>query len=117
MKSFGEAPLTRAELEEHCLSALAAARHACAELAQDLNEATDAELVERAMLARRFLLPAVAMLIPRQPHRQSRALAFWNSVPEAQWPSQGRGYGALMSWLFGYRTVTRADITPASRGD
>lgn len=112
MKKFGETPLTRAELEEHCRCALGAARHACAEMAEDLNEATDAELVTRVMLARRLLTPALPLLVPREGHRMKRAVSFMNAVPEDWLPGRGRGRGSFISWLCGLRRVTAADITP-----
>ena len=114
MQDFGEPPLTRAELEEHCLCALAAARHACGELAEDLNEATDAELVERVFLARGLIEPALAHLLKREPHRPKAALAFLGGVPAQWYRKEGRGFGAFGFWLNGFRRVTRADITPTS---
>lgn len=112
MQDFGEPPLTRAELEDFCRGALAAAQHAVAELAKDLNEASDADLVDRALLAMQLLDPAVPMLIPREPHRQKRALAFLTGVPKFATAKGGRGTGVLIAWLNGLRRVTRADITP-----
>lgn len=112
MQDFGEPPLTRAELEDFCRCSLAAARHAMAELAEDLNEASDTELVERAMLAMWALEPAVPMLLPREQHPQKRGHAFLMGVPAVPTPEKSRGEGAFVSWMHGYRRVTRADITP-----
>lgn len=112
MQNFGEAPLTRAELEEHCRCALATARHACAELAEDLNEASDADLINRVFMARVLIEDAMPVLLPREQNRAKAGTALWGGIPEADRKDAGRGTGAFLAWLLGYRRVTRVDTTP-----